>query len=112
MPDRAGSGASWNASPDVRRQIRTAAPPLSMSATDWLLLLVLSVLWGGSFYFAKIAVLEIPPLTLALGRVAIAAAALAIFARAHRPSRSRATRATWRHADRDGGAQQRRCRSR
>ncbi len=53
-----------------------------MSVTDWLLLLVLSVLWGGSFYFAKIAVLEIPPLTLALGRVAIAAAALAIFARA------------------------------
>jgi drug/metabolite transporter (DMT)-like permease len=46
-----------------------------------LLLIVLSVLWGGSFYFAKIAVLEIPPLTLALGRVAIAAAALAIVAR-------------------------------
>ena len=43
-----------------------------MSATDWLLLLALSVLWGGSFYFAKVAVLEIPPLTLALGRVLIA----------------------------------------
>ena len=54
---------------------------LVMSVTDWLLLLVLSVLWGGSFYFAKIAVLEIPPLTLALGRVGIAAAALAIVAR-------------------------------
>jgi drug/metabolite transporter (DMT)-like permease len=53
-----------------------------MSATDWLLLVVLSVLWGGSFYFAKIAVLEIPPLTLALGRVAIAASALVLFARA------------------------------
>ena len=52
-----------------------------MSATDWLLLIVLSVLWGGSFYFAKIAVVEIPPLTLALGRVAIAAAALAVVAR-------------------------------
>ena len=52
-----------------------------MSATDWLLLLILSVLWGGSFYFAKIAVLEIPPLTLALGRVGIAAVALAMFAR-------------------------------
>jgi drug/metabolite transporter (DMT)-like permease len=52
-----------------------------MSATDWLLLIVLSILWGGSFYFAKIAVLEIPPLTLALGRVGIAAAALAILAR-------------------------------
>src|SRR5437868_8779599 len=60
----------------------STAPALSMSASDWMLLLVLSVLWGGSFYFAKIAVLEIPPLTLALGRVAIAAAALAIFARA------------------------------
>ena len=57
-------------------------PALTMSASDWLLLIVLSILWGGSFYFAKIAVLEIPPLTLALARVAIAAAALAIFARA------------------------------
>jgi len=56
---------------------RAASKTLSMSATDWLLLLVLSVLWGGSFYFAKIAVREIPPLTLALGRVAIAASALA-----------------------------------
>ncbi len=56
--------------------------PLSMSPSDWLLLLVLSVLWGGSFFFAKIAVPEIPPLTLALGRVGIAALALAIIARA------------------------------
>ncbi len=31
-----------------------------MSGLDWFLLLVLSVLWGGSFYFAKIAVVEIP----------------------------------------------------
>lgn len=52
-----------------------------MSATDWLLLVVLSVLWGGSFYFAKIAVPEIPPLTLALGRVGIATVALALVAR-------------------------------
>src|SRR5689334_9489721 len=53
----------------------------SMSATDWALLVFLSVLWGGSFYFAKIAVAEIPPLTLALGRVAIAATVLAVFTR-------------------------------
>ena len=39
------------------------------------------MLWGGSFYFAKIAVPEIPPLTLALGRVGIAAIALLIVAR-------------------------------
>ena len=58
-----------------------ASPALSMSPADWALLLLLSVLWGGSFYFAKIAVPEIPPLTLALGRVGIAAAALVVVAR-------------------------------
>src|ERR1041384_6313017 len=51
-------------------------PSLTISATDWLLLILLSVLWGGAFYFAKVAVLEIPTLTLGFGRVAIAAAAL------------------------------------
>lgn len=55
---------------------------LSMSAVDWLLLIFLSLLWGGSFFFAKIAVAELPPLTLALGRVAIAAAILIVLARA------------------------------
>jgi drug/metabolite transporter (DMT)-like permease len=53
---------------------------LSLSATDWLLLVFLSILWGGSFFFAKIAVDELPPLTLALGRVGIAAALLAVLA--------------------------------
>ena len=52
-----------------------------MSATDWLLLIALSVLWGGSFYFAKLAVLEIPPLTLAFGRVLIAGALIALLMR-------------------------------
>ena len=58
-------------------------PParLTMSAADWLLLVSLSILWGGSFFFAKIAVVELPPLTVALGRVAIAAAALVLLAR-------------------------------
>ena len=53
----------------------------SMSAADWLLLIGLSLLWGGSFFFAKIAVLELPPVTVALGRVAIAAAILLTLAR-------------------------------
>jgi len=53
-----------------------------MSAADWFLLAGLSLLWGGSFFFAKIAVLELPPLTVALGRVAIAAAILLTLARA------------------------------
>ncbi len=29
---------------------------LTMSATDWALLVSLSILWGGSFFFGKIAV--------------------------------------------------------
>jgi drug/metabolite transporter (DMT)-like permease len=53
-----------------------------MTLADWTLLIVLSVLWGGSFFFAKIALVELPPLTVALGRVAIAAAILVLLARA------------------------------
>ena len=53
-----------------------------MRDIDWLLLILLSVLWGGSFFFAAVAVREIPPLTLVLARVAIAAGLLAVVARA------------------------------
>lgn len=56
----------------------TAPAPLSLSARDWGLLVSLSVLWGSSFFFAKIAVAEIPPLTLVALRVAIAGLALQI----------------------------------
>jgi drug/metabolite transporter (DMT)-like permease len=43
---------------------------------DWLLLVLLSVLWGGSFFFAGVAVNDMPPLTIVLARVAFAAALL------------------------------------
>ena len=59
-----------------------ASARLTMSATDWLQLIALSILWGGSFFFGKIAVQELPPLTVAFGRVAIAAAFLIVLARA------------------------------
>jgi drug/metabolite transporter (DMT)-like permease len=48
----------------------------TMSGSDWLLLILLSIVWGGSFFFAKIAIAELPPLTTVLARVVIAAAAL------------------------------------
>lgn len=51
-------------------------PTLHMDALAWTLLLALSVLWGGSFFFAKVALAEMPPLTLVLSRVAMAAATL------------------------------------
>lgn len=68
---------------------------LTMTASDWLLLVLLSVLWGGSFFFAKIAVEEIPPLTLALVRCVIAALFLLVYVRASGFSFP-PDRATWR----------------
>ena len=47
-----------------------------MGAQEWGLLILLSLLWGGSFFFAKIAVASVPPLTVALLRVALAAMTL------------------------------------
>ena len=47
-----------------------------MRATDWLLLVLLSVLWGATFFFIAIANPEVPPFTLVLLRVAIAALVL------------------------------------
>jgi drug/metabolite transporter (DMT)-like permease len=53
-----------------------------MQAQDWVALLVLSVLWGGTFLFAKIALADIPPFTLVAARVLIAALVLYIVMRA------------------------------
>ena len=47
-----------------------------MTARVWIWLLSLSVLWGGSFFFAKVALDELAPLSVVFGRVALAAAAL------------------------------------
>lgn len=47
-----------------------------MSALVWFWLLSLSVLWGGSFFFAKVALAELAPLTVVFCRVALAALAL------------------------------------
>ena len=48
----------------------------TMSGKDWLLLMTLSVLWGGSFFFSEVALAELGPLTVVLGRVGFAAGAL------------------------------------
>src|SRR5262245_41640884 len=44
----------------------------------WSWLVSLSILWGGSFFFAKVAVGELGPLTVAFVRVALAALALGL----------------------------------
>src|SRR6266853_1802951 len=43
-----------------------------IDARDWSLLAVLSVLWGGSFFFSGVVLKELPPLTVVLLRVALA----------------------------------------
>ena len=48
----------------------------SMGATEWLLLVILSILWGGSFFFNAVALADLPPLTVVFARVSIAAAVL------------------------------------
>jgi len=45
----------------------------SIDARDWVLLGLLSVLWGGSFFFNGVVLRELPPLTLVLLRVTLAA---------------------------------------
>jgi drug/metabolite transporter (DMT)-like permease len=52
---------------------RTAPVNRVMSAREWAMLLTLSLLWGSSFFFAGIAVTELPPLTIVVLRVGIAA---------------------------------------
>ncbi|PZN14487.1 MAG: hypothetical protein DIU63_11465 [Proteobacteria bacterium] len=47
-----------------------------MSLSQWGLLVFLSLLWGGSFLFVGMAVHDLPPLTLVLARVGLAALAL------------------------------------
>jgi drug/metabolite transporter (DMT)-like permease len=51
----------------------------AMSREDWAILLFLSVLWGGSFFFIEIALETVQPFTLVLIRVALAAAMLWAF---------------------------------
>ena len=48
----------------------------SMGAREWTRLIVLSVLWGGSFFFVGVAVADLPPLTIVTLRVGIAAITL------------------------------------
>ena len=63
-----------------------------MSLQIWIWLLSLSVLWGGSFFFAKVALAELAPLTVVFCRVALATLALnlALAATGRNPFRAEA----------------------
>jgi drug/metabolite transporter (DMT)-like permease len=53
-----------------------AAIQKTMTASDWALLALLSIVWGGSFLFVGVAVRELPPLTIVALRVVTAASGL------------------------------------
>ncbi|MFT5729866.1 MAG: drug/metabolite transporter (DMT)-like permease [Desulforhopalus sp.] len=48
----------------------------SMTSYEWLLLTILSIVWGGSFVFVGVAVGALPPLTIIALRVSLATFAL------------------------------------
>ena len=49
---------------------------LQMSPWEWLLLIVLALVWGGAFFFSEIALEELQPFTIVFARVSLAALAL------------------------------------
>ena len=63
------------------------------NAKNWGYLLFLSLLWGSSFFFYKILVAVLPPITVVLGRIGIAGIALNLWllAKGERLPRDRAT---------------------
>ncbi len=54
----------------------------SMSPLEWGMVIVLSILWGGSFFFNGVAVRELPTFTIVVGRVVLGAATLLVMMRA------------------------------
>ena len=74
-------------------QIRTV-----MGAAEWTLLIILGALWGGSYFFGKVALTQLPPFTVAVCRLGLAAVVLHVVLRAAGyglPGPGRAWHAFW-----------------
>jgi drug/metabolite transporter (DMT)-like permease len=68
-----------------------AASP-TMGLREWALLLLLSVLWGASFFFFKVLVAELPTMTIVLARLSLAAILLNIVVKVRREAMPRDAR--------------------
>ncbi len=68
MPD-----IRWCYSSELVQRFMTDSITPQMRASDIALLIILSILWGGSFFFIEVLVTAWPPLTIVTIRVAIAA---------------------------------------
>ncbi len=60
-------------------QVKTGSAPNRMTIATWGLLALLGLIWGGSFFFARVAIPYVPPFTLVFLRVALAALALHLY---------------------------------
>ncbi|KQT50918.1 hypothetical protein ASG43_06625 [Aureimonas sp. Leaf454] len=58
-----------------------ASPALTINSRAWLLLVILGLLWGGSFFFTQIVIRQLPPLPLVAARLTLAALALLTYLR-------------------------------
>ncbi len=65
--------------PWYKSEVMTQKINLKMGRDAWIMLIVLSLVWGGSFFFAEVALRQIAPLTLVLARVGLAAVCLIAF---------------------------------
>jgi drug/metabolite transporter (DMT)-like permease len=73
-----GAGESVGDTEEIMQQ---APVNRTMGRAEWALLGLLSLLWGGSFFFSKVALAELPPFSVVLGRVGLAAVALQLAVR-------------------------------
>ena len=60
-----------------------------MGPSEWAMLLVLSILWGGAFFFSEVALRDLPPFSVVFLRLALGAAALWVVFLATVPSDQR-----------------------
>ena len=67
----------------------------SMGKTEWVYLIILSGLWGGSFFFVGVAVKVLPPLTIVAVRVSLAAAAIWVVVLVMKPRGGGLNRKVW-----------------
>jgi len=67
----------------------------ALDTTAWVLLVLLSIVWGGSFFLAEVALAELPPVTIVAARMVFGAAGLWALVLILRPALPR-DRKTWR----------------
>lgn len=60
-------------------EIQTMQATPRMTLSTWGLLCLLGLIWGGSFFFARVAITSVPPFTLVFLRLSLAAIALQVF---------------------------------